>query len=164
MNPKTHAACEIAKRAIEDAKSLLTQEAETAIAANNPAELVRTYADLREEGEALRDAIADISKMERDLSYTKIPECFDLHGIQNVNVVGYGRVSLSQKWACSIIDREKGFSFLREHGQGGMIIETVNAQTLGAWAHAETEEKGREPPSEIFKTSVSRFVSLTRTK
>jgi hypothetical protein len=45
-----------------------------------------------------------------------------------------------------------------------MIIETVPAPTLGAWAREETEDKGREPPDDIFKTSIARHVSLRRSK
>ena len=45
-----------------------------------------------------------------------------------------------------------------------MIIETVPAPTLGAWARSETEDNGKEPPDDLFKTSIARHVSLRRSK
>jgi hypothetical protein len=164
MKPDTMAACEAVKQALETAKALLQAEVQDSIAKDDPADLVRAYADLREEGEAFRASVADISKLEQDLSYTKIPEIFDAHGIQNVRVVGYGLVSLTRKWNCSMVDKQKGFDYLREHGQGGMIIETVPAPTLGAWARKEVEETGRELPDDVFTTSVVRSVSLRRSR
>ena len=160
MTPETMAVCEAAKNAIQTAKALLQAEVQASIERDDPSDLVRTYADLCEEGDAFRDSIADLSKLERDLSYSKIPEVFDAHGIQNVRVVGYGLISLVRKWSCSMLNKEAGFAYLREHGQGGMIIETVPAPTLGAWAGAQIRETGVEPPDDIFKTTVARHVSL----
>jgi hypothetical protein len=122
--------------------------------------MVRFYADLRERGEQLRDTVASISKMEHAFSYIHIPSCFDIAGIKNVRVVGYGLVGLTHRWSCSMIDKEKGFDYLRSTGQGGMIIETVPAPTLGAWAGAQVKETGVEPPDDIFKTTITRSVSL----
>ena len=45
-----------------------------------------------------------------------------------------------------------------------MIIETVAAPTLGAWAGAQVRETGIEPPDDIFKTTVVRHVSLRRSR
>ena len=107
MKPETMAACEAAKQAIETAKLLLQAEVQDSISRDDPADLVRTYADLSEEGDAFRASIADISKVEQNLSYTQIPAMFDAHGIQNVKVTGYGLVSLIRKWSCSMLDKEK---------------------------------------------------------
>ena len=104
------------------------------------------------------------SKLEQNLSYTQIPACFDAHGIKNVRVNGYGLVGLNRRWSCSILDKPKGYKYLRDNGQGGMITETVNAMTLGAWAKDEVEERGVEPPDDVFKTSIARYVSLRRSK
>jgi hypothetical protein len=164
MKPATAAALENAKLALEMAKTLLDAEAKEAIALSDPPELVRFYADMREGAEALRESVASLSKLEQNLSYEAIPACFDAAGIQNINVTGYGLVSLTRRWSCSFVDKEAGFKYLRDHGQGGMIIETVPAPTLGAWAKSEVEEKGVEPPDSLFKMSVNRYVSLRRSK
>ena len=164
MKPDTAAACEAALSSLEYARTLLDAEGREAIDVDDPAQLVRTYADLREQAEALRDSVAAFSKMEQALSYDIIPGSFDRAGIENIRVTGYGLVSLTRRWSCSMLNKEQGFAYLREIGQGGMIIETVPAPTLGAWAREETEENGREPPDNIFKTSVARSVSLRRSK
>jgi hypothetical protein len=166
MKPETTAACEQALFALRKATALIDEEGREAITKNDPAELVRHYADLREEAEYLRDAVADLSKMEQAMSYDIIPSSFDRAGIQNVRVTGYGLVGLTRRWSCSFLEgkKEKGFDYLRGAGQGGMIIETVPASTLGAWAHAVTDETGIEPPDSIFKTSIARSVSLRRSK
>jgi hypothetical protein len=164
VKPETQAACEAAKRALETARAALFAEAETAISDNEPASLVRFYADAREEFAAMGEIVSEFNKLEKDLSYTRVPACFDAHGLENVRVAGYGLVGLNRRWSCSILDKLRGHSYLREHGQGGLIIETVPANTLGAWAREETEEKGREPPDDVFKTSVARYVSLRRSK
>ncbi len=164
MKPETQAACEAAKRALETARAAIFADAQAAIAANEAPDLVRFYADMREELDLMGETITEFNKLEKDLSYTRIPACFDAHGIQNIRLPGYGLVGLNRRWSCSILDKPKGHEYLRKHGQGGMIIETVNAMTLGAWAREETEEKGREPPDDVFKTTVARYVSLTRSK
>ena len=110
--------------------------------------------------------LAALSKLEQNLSYEQIPLAFDRAGIQNVRVTGYGLVGLTRRWSCSFLEgkKDEGFAYLRNAGQGGMIIETVPAPTLGAWAHAVTDETGKEPNPDIFKTSIARSVSLTRSK
>jgi hypothetical protein len=164
MKPETEAACHAALDALALANASLNEEARSAVSSDNPPDLVRFYADLREQAEALRDSVAQLSKLEQNLSYEQIPLAFDRAGIQNVRVTGYGLVGLTRRWSCSMIDKEAGFAYLREKGQGGMIIETVPAPTLGAWAHAVTDETGIEPPDDIFKTSIARSVSLRRSK
>lgn len=164
MKPETEAACEIALSALQRVNVALETEAAGVTLLDEPPDMVRFYADLREQAERLRETLATVSKMEREFSYTLIPACFDRAGIKNVNVVGYGRVGLTHRWSCSMLNKETAFAYLREHGQGGMIIETVAAPTLGAWAGAQVRETGVEPPEDIFKTSVARSVSLERSK
>ena len=166
MKPETQAACEAAKRALETARAAIFAEAESTVASNEPADLVRFYADMREEYDALGETISEFTRLEKDLSYTRVPACFDVHGIQNVRVAGYGLVGLNRRWSCSILEGKKddGFAYLRKAGQDGMIIETINAGTLGAWARKEVEDEGVEPPDDIFKTSIARYVSLRRSK
>ena len=158
MKPETEAACKAALYAIARASALLDDEIKEVISADNPPDLVRTYADLREQAEICASAVAILSKLEQNLSYEQIPLAFDRAGIQSVRVVGYGLVGLVRRWSCSFLEgkKEEGFEYLRNAGQGGMIIETVPASTLGAWAHAVTDETGKEPNPEIFTTKIAR--------
>ena len=164
MNAEIQAACEAAKQALSTAVTLLINEAQSVVANNEAPDLVRFYADMREEFDALGGTLKELSKLDQGLSYTAIPACFDAHGIQNIRLPGYGLVGLNRRWSCSIINKPVGHKYLIDHGQAGMIQQTVNAMTLGAWAREETEDKGREPPDDVFKTTVARYVSLTRSK
>ena len=164
MKPHTQAAFEAAKRALETARAAIHEEAQSVIANNEAPEMVRFYGDMRAELEELGGMMKELNKLDQDFSYTRIPLCFDAHGLQNVKVQGYGLVGLNRRWSCSIIDKLKGYQYLRTTGQGGMITETVNAMTLGAWAKSEVEDKGKEPPDDIFKTSIARYVSLRSSK
>lgn len=166
MKPETSAACEAALSAIIRARDLLNAEGREAITNDDPAELVRTYAELREQAEAIRDEVTAFAKMEQALAYDIIPGSFDRAGIEQVRVTGYGLVHLVRKWSCSMLEgkKEQCFDYLRKIGQGGMIIETVPAPTLGAWARKHTEDTGTEVPEDIFKTSISRTVSLRRSR
>ena len=164
MKPETEAACYQAIAALARANELLDRDVKEVITSENPADIVRYYADLREQAETMREQTAVVAALEQNLSYNDIPRAFDVAGVSSVKVPGYGLVTLKRRWNCSMIDKMRAFAYLRMHDQGGMIIETVPAPTLGAWARSETEEKGREPPDDIFKTSINRFVSLTRSK
>lgn len=164
MKPETRAACFAAQRALRTAYELLQRDALETITSNDAPDLVRFYANASEEADVMRETMGALAKLEKDLSYGAIPTCFDTHGIQNVRVNGYGLVSLNRRWSCSILDKPKGYQYLRDNGQAGMITETVNAMTLGAWAREEVEDKGAEPPDDIFKTSIARYVSLRSSK
>jgi len=69
---------------------------------------------------------------------------------------------LSNRWSCSMLDKLTGMDWLRTNGHGDLIQETVNSSTLGAFARNLTEESGYELPSDIFKTSVMTFTSITK--
>lgn len=162
MKPDTAAACQAAISAVTIARDLLNAEGREAIAADNHVELIRTYAELREQAEALREVVADFAKMEQALSYDVIPSSMKRAGVENARVTGYGLVSLVRDWKCSILKgkKEEGHQYLRDIGQGGMIVETVPAQTLGAWWHRYSDETGKELPRDIFSTGVVTHLSL----
>jgi hypothetical protein len=60
-------------------------------------------------------------------------------------------------------DKAAGFEWLRQHGHGGVIQETVNAQTLGALAK-ELNNDGTELPAPTFTTNIMTYTSVTKVK
>jgi hypothetical protein len=72
-----------------------------------------------------------------------------------------GRVVLATRTSASIIPdhRPQAYTWLRTHGLGGLIIETVNAQSLSGAAR-ELIEAGKELPDDFFKTSIHTYASL----
>lgn len=70
--------------------------------------------------------------------------------------------SIVEKTSASFLDKEKGLKWLRSIGQGDMIQETVNAQTLSTFCRNMLLEEGRDPPAEIIKTSIYNTTSMTK--
>lgn len=114
------------------------------------------------------DKVASTLKKHRDfVSYTSLPELFAAMKVNSVTVNGY-RVTLSSFVRASVksleeAGKEPGYQWLREHGAESLIIETVNANTLAAFARAEMEE-GRELPEDLFTVQVGQRASVTKAK
>jgi hypothetical protein len=60
-------------------------------------------------------------------------------------------------------DKQMGFEWLRDNNHGGVIQETVNAQTLGALAK-ELNNAGVDLPAPTFTTSIMTYTSITKVK
>jgi hypothetical protein len=61
-----------------------------------------------------------------------------------------------------MLDKQLGFQWLRETGNESLIQETVNAQTLAAFAKDLNVTKGIELPQDIFNTSQMTVTSITK--
>jgi hypothetical protein len=61
-----------------------------------------------------------------------------------------------------MIDKPLGLDWLRNSGNGSLIQETVNSNTLAAFAKNLNDEEGKELPGEIFKTSIMTVTSITK--
>jgi hypothetical protein len=61
-----------------------------------------------------------------------------------------------------MIDKPLGLDYLRNSGNGSLIQETVNSNTLAAFAKNFNDEEGKELPGEIFKTSIMTVTSITK--
>ena len=127
-------------------------------------ELIRHYDKLREVNEAVKKARKALDDLEDHLSHSDVPDAFKRAGIKTISIEDLGRVTVAYKWGCSIVDGKKpeSFQWLRQSGNGSLIIETVNAQTLAAFAKAEVETHGRELPTDLFSTSLRPYVSITK--
>jgi hypothetical protein len=71
---------------------------------------------------------------------------------------------VSQRWSASILDKELGHRWLHDNGHGGLIIPTVNASSLSAFAKDLMENEGKELPEHIFKTGRLTYTSITKAK
>ena len=101
--------------------------------------------------------------MEETLSRESVPEVMREHNVKTITIEGVGRVSLSNRWSASMADKTDGMEWLRKNGHGGVIQETVNAQTLGALAK-ELNADGVELPQPTFTTNVMTYTSITKVK
>jgi len=92
-----------------------------------------------------------------------LPEKLDHMGVDLIRVPEVARsFSIRLHNSASILDKAVAFEWLREVGQGDVIIETVNAQTLASVCKTMLIEQGIEPPEEAIKTSTYRSISINK--
>lgn len=70
--------------------------------------------------------------------------------------------SLRDNTTASMLDKEKGFEWLRSIGQGDLIQETVNAGTLASFCRNMLLEQGVEPPADVIKVNTYKSVSINK--
>lgn len=140
---------------------IIREEHNSAIATQDHVQVIRHYDSLRKLNALIKESREALSHMEEHLSREDIPDVMRANNIRSTTIEGVGRVSLSSRWSASMIDKDAGMNWLRNHDHGGVIQETVNAQTLGALAK-ELNQGGFDLPSAFFKTSVMTFTSITR--
>ena len=125
--------------------------------------IIKHYNDLRMATALIKESREALAQIEEKLSREQVPEVMRAHNIRTITVEGVGRVSLGTRWSASMPDKAAGFDWLRGNGHGGVIQETVNAQTLGALAK-EMNEDGTELPSPTFTTNIMTYTSITKVK
>lgn len=164
MQTMTQLVLSQALTALEEATKRVTRETEARIGDGELVSLIKHFAELRDVNEVIKKARKALDDLEDHLSHVDIPDTFKRVGIKTVNIDDIGRVTVSYKWGCSINDGKKpeSFNWLRESGHGGIIIETVNAQTLAAFAKNETEANGKELPPDLFTTTLRPYTSITK--
>jgi hypothetical protein len=125
--------------------------------------VIKHYNHIRIANETIKEARKALDQMEEELSRETVPEVMRENSVKTTTVEGVGRVTISARTSCSMIDKELGMEWLTANGHGGMIQPTVNASTLGAFAKSQMEE-GRELPVDRFKTSLMTYTSITKVK
>ncbi len=138
-------------------------ETAEAIATNDPVQVIKHYDKVRLATASIKEAREALAKIEENLSREQVPSVMRAHNIKSTTIEGVGRVSLGTRWSASIPEKQAGFEWLRANAHGGVIQETVNAQTLGALAK-ELNEEGLELPAPTFTTNIMTYTSITKAK
>lgn len=141
------------ERAMRDTAEVIEQ-ADIPAAVAYFAELRSTVKDLAEKTTALQKHIDGLSQ-------ELLPTMFQNANVITIKVDGVGRVTVNDRWSASMLNKAEGFDWLRATGNEGLIQETVNAGTLGAFAKDETKA-GRLLPDTIFKVSATPYISITK--
>ena len=123
--------------------------------------IVKHFAALRTEYRALKDKIEKLESEVNDLSYNLIPTMFDAQNVKTIKIDDVGRTTVNQRWVASMPDKSAGMDWLRVTGNEGLIIETVNAQTLAAFAKTQALA-GSPLPEEVFTVGVAPYTSITK--
>jgi len=85
---------------------------------------------------------------------TLVPKAFEREELDSVRVPEIARsFNLSKQRTASMLDKPRGFEWLRDNGLGELVTETVNAQTLAKALSEYIAEKAKDPPEDIFKYS-----------
>jgi len=141
----------------------IRNETNEAIATNDPVQVIKHYDKVRLATASIKEAREALAKIEENLSREQVPSVMRAHNIKSTTIEGVGRVSLGTRWSASIPEKQAGFEWLRANAHGGVIQETVNAQTLGALAK-ELNEDGLELPAPTFTTNIMTYTSITKAK
>lgn len=145
---------------------MIRQDTNDVAATNDHIQVIRHYNHLRLAAADIKEARGAISKMEEHLSREVVPDVMRAANVKTITLEGVGRVTVSYRFSCSILDgmKEQGMTYLRDTGNEGLIQETVNSSTLSAFAKGWVMEQGKELPEDVFKTSQSPYTSITEVK
>ena len=161
MNFDTKTAADYAGQKLDLVLARAIRDSSEIIERANLSETVIYFAELREVVQHLAAKTSMLTKHVEELSQEFIPTMFMNQHVKSFTVPGLGRATINVRWNASLINKDKAFDWLRSTGNDGLIIETVNSQTLGAFAKTETMA-GHPLPSEIFKVGSSSFVSISK--
>jgi len=139
------------------------KDTDEVVASQDHIEVIRHYDQLRQLTTKIKESREALEQIETKLSREQVPEVMRAHKVKSITVEGVGRVTLGTRWSASMPDKGEGFGWLRANGHGGVIQETVNAQTLGALAK-ELNDDGTELPAPTFTTNIMTYTSITKVK
>lgn len=139
----------------------IRSETNDVVATRDHVKVIQHYDQFRQVNAIIKEARDALSKMEERLSRESVPDVMRANNIRSTTIEGVGRVSLGTRWSASMIENESAMEWLRDSGNGGVIQETVNAQTLGALAK-ELNNEGKDLPNELFKTNILTYTSITK--
>lgn len=163
MQTQTRAALQAALKVVNDAAAKMSADVNSAIAEGH-VPLVRLFAEFRDLRDDIKQAMKSLEVIETHLSRVDIPDAFKAAGIKSTTIEDVGRVTIGHLWTCSVIDgqREAAHQWLRDTGNEGLIIETVPAPRLAAFAKNRLETTGLEMPLDIFKPNITIYTSITK--
>ncbi len=156
-------ACELIDSNKAQLSSILDQIKED----NSPAsDLVKMYGGLRKAKDLVDAALKAINAIHDSIKFAQLPEAFEREELKTVTLEDGSRVTISQKVFASIPadKRSNAFRWLRDNGQEGIIQETVNSQTLSAFAKEWISEQGKDLPEDLFKVHFQPSVTYTAGK
>lgn len=126
-------------------------------------ELAAEMAGVRAELDEAKATKSYYQKIHDHLTKIKIPEIMEEQEIDVVKIAGVGRLQVRSDIYCSCpaANREKLQQWLREHGQGALVSETINSSTLKAFIK-EAMINGNEYPSDLVKIEPYNQATLTK--
>lgn len=162
MQDETKGRLDVLARQVTSLAGTIRRETDDVMAQGNHIDMVRHFKDMRDSNEIIKTARKALEEIEDFLSMKAIPDAFRAAGVKTTTIEGVGRVTVSYRYACSMLDKPLGMEWLQDNGHGGLIQPTVNSSSLAAFAKDLLENHGTELPLEIFKTSTNPYTSITK--
>lgn len=148
--------------ALERTTDMLREETDVMIVNGDHVELIRHFDKARQAQERIKEARKVLEAIIDKMSSQDVPEAMRAAGVKTTTVEGVGRVTVSHRFGCTMVDKVAGMDWLRKNGHGDIIQETVNASTLAAFAKTVEADTGVDLPAELFKTSSHPYTSITK--
>lgn len=152
----------------EDLNQAIREEAVAVVGRGDHLEIIHFFYNIGKIYDTLSDMKKGYNALWDGFSQEHIPDVLRSKNVKNLTVDDLDgsprRIQMSNRWACSITDKDRGFQWLRENGLGDLIKPSVHAQTLAATAKDLMETSGKEMPQDIFKTSINTFSSIVKAK
>jgi seryl-tRNA synthetase len=161
MEFDTKTAAEYAGQKLDSLLERATRDTNKVIQQADIPEAVTYFAELRDTVKSLTEKASALQKHIDSISQDLLPTMFTNANVKSIKVDGVGRVTINIRWNASLLNKEQGFAWLRSTGNEGLIIETVNSQTLGAFAKDQTMA-GKPLPDDVFKVGSSPYTSITK--
>lgn len=143
----------------------LAEQAAAYIKKGKLPDALRYWKTLSDQYEELDKERKRIYQVIEDLSRKALPEMMAEEGVKTISLddIGY-RFTVSQRFSCSMPEKELGMEWLRNNGLGDLIQMTVNAGTLSSAVKKRIEDDGLDVPAELFNTNYMSYTSATKLK
>ncbi len=167
MRDHTKLALKEACYALSNVAAVIREETTETVNLADHIRLIRHFNDIRLANADIKVAREALTDMEDSLSQRDIPDLLrnlkETIGLKTpINLEGVGRVTVSYRFSCTMLDKVAGIEWLDENGHGALAQRTVNAGTLGSFAKDLIQDQGKELPPEIFKTGTAPYTSITK--
>lgn len=152
-------------RVCTDLKSVAAKvsiETDAVVGSQDHIEIIRHFDQTRKAVEQIKEAREALQELSDRLSREYVPDVMRANMIKTIKIDDIGRVTISNRFSATMLNPEMGMDWLRKNGHGGLIKETVNSQSLSAFAKELLETKNEELPPDIFKVGTSPFTSITK--
>lgn len=144
--------------------SMIRKDTDEVTAGGDHIAIIRHFDKARLAVEMIKEAREALNDMVDNLSRVVIPDVMKAHQVKTLTLEGVGRVTVSYRYSCSMLDKQRGMDWLRDNGHGDLIQPTVNSSSLAAFSKNLLEVEGKELPEDIFKVGTSPFTSITKVK
>lgn len=150
----------------EELNQTLREEAAAVVGRGDHLEILDFFYHIGVMYDTLSDMKKGYNTLYDGFSQEHVPDALRGQGVKNITLeipdVGARRFQMSNRWSCSVIDKDAAYQWLRENNLGDIIKPTVAAPTLGALAKNRSETEGRDMPEDKFKVSVNTFTSVVK--